>query len=252
MSELWVAGYDLHYPKVDKPTVKAMHDFIERNEVDGFVFGGDQFDNQCISHHTKHKPGLRERGAYKRDEAGFVRDCLDPLDDMLGDAEKVWIVGNHDDWEQDLVDENPEFDGWQRTESLSLADRGWNIIPCGEGYKRGKLLFIHGDSLSGVGNQATVTHARKALDVYAGNVVYGHMHSPQMFTKVLPYDTTQKWQAHCMPILGHTNPTYLKNRPTAWLNGFGIIEFHKNGMFNVYPVVVVNGKFVYGGEEYGS
>ena len=58
--------------------------------------------------------------------------------------------------------------------------------------------------------------------------------------------------AHCAPIVGNTNPSYLRNRPTSWLNGFVIVEFHKAGNFNCYPVVVSDGRFSYGGEGYSE
>lgn len=248
-TELWVCGYDLHYPKVNWPTWNAMLDFIRQNKIDGFVFGGDQFDNQCISHHTKGKPGLREKAAYKRDEDGFKKKILEPLESALGGAKRVWIVGNHDNWEQELVDEAPELDGIQRIKTLPLSN--WEVSEFGKRFRHGKLDFVHGEAATGVGNQGSVMHSRKMVDLFCTNVVYGHMHSPQSFTKVLPFDEKEKWQAYCLPILGDTNPSYLHNRPTAWLNGFGIVEFLSSGCFNVYSVVVVGGKFVFGGKVYG-
>jgi len=258
--ELYIAGYDLHFPKVDWPTFKAMMDFINNNKVDGFIFGGDMFDNSCISHHTRGKPMLRDRGAYKDEETAFIRKILQPLDIALGDATKVWIEGNHDFWEQQLVEEQPELDGIQRGPSLysdnpgslTLEEREWEFVPCGQSFKKGFLTFIHGETLTGFGNQGSIMHSKKAVESYCTNVVYGHTHTPQSFTKVLPHDETQKWQSYCMPILGAVNPAYLRNRPTAWLTGFGIIEFQSNGRFNVYPIVVIDGTFVFGGKLYGK
>lgn len=259
---LYIAAYDMHFPEIDWPTWKALWQFMGENPINGFVFGGDQFTNNCISRHTRGKPMLRDKGAYTREEKDFTKRILDPLDILLDkyDAEKVWIEGNHDDWEQQLVEEQPELDGLQRGPSrfsdapgsLGLEERGWQFVPCGTSFKKGFLTFIHGETLTGIGNQVAGIHAKKAVEAYATNVVYGHMHQPQTFTKILPHDTTQKWQAHCMPIIGATNPSYLRNRPTAWLNGFGIVEFRADGTFNVYPVIVVNGKFSFGGKVYGK
>jgi len=258
--ETYVLCYDMHFPHTDWSTYKALLSFIEQNDVDGFIFGGDQFSNDCISHHTRGKPMLRDKGAYKKEEEQFVKKVLDPLDGLLGDITKVWIEGNHDNWEQQLVEEQPELDGIQRGPSLysdspgslELSERGWQFVPCGKSFKKGFLTFIHGETLTGIGNQAGVMHSKKAVESYCANVVYGHVHSPQSFTKVLPHDETQKWQSWCMPILGNVNPGYLRNKPTAWLNGFGVVEFRGDGTFNVYPVICIGGKCSYGGKVYGG
>jgi len=252
-SKLWVAGYDLHYPFINKPTVAAMFDFLKRNRVDGFLFGGDQLDNQEISHHTKNKPFYRERRSYQKNTIGFDKEILRPLETLIRDAERVWIVGNHDFWEHELIEEQPELEGIiDRPESLKLAERGWEVIPLGHAKKLGKLSAIHGEILTGIGNQAGMYPSRKAVELYAGNVLAGHTHAPQSFTKVSPVQHSNKWQGHIAPILGDRNPAYLKNRPTSWLNGLTIIELQEGGYFNLYPVIVNNGTFSFGGDLYGN
>ena len=252
---LWVAAYDLHYPKTHWRTWRAMMNFMKQNQVAGFIFGGDQFHNDSISHHTKGRPGLRSKSAYRRDESGFESGILRPLEELLQEyVPKVWIIGNHDRWESDLIEEQPELEGvLERTIRLRLKERGWVIVPNGRSFRHGKLTCIHGDQLAGFGNQVSAYHSKKAIDNYCQNVLYGHFHSPQSFTRILPVNQTQKWMAHCAPIVGNTNPSYMRNRPTAWLNGFVIIEYHgKAGNFNLYPVVVVEGRFSYGGKVYGG
>ena len=109
--ELWIACYDVHYPKVNWRTFRAMLAFIKDRKPSGFVFGGDQFDNECISHHTRGKPLLRSKAAYRRDEVGFERGILEPLESSLpANCKRFWIVGNHDDWEAQLIEEQPEPD----------------------------------------------------------------------------------------------------------------------------------------------
>lgn len=249
-----VAVYDLHYPKIDKPTVAAWMDYLSQNKVDVFIFGGDQFHFDCISHHTKHTPIFRTRRSYLNDIEGFDKNILQPLENVLGkNCEKVWIIGNHEDWEQDLINEQPELeDVIGHVRLLGLEGRGWTIIPLGHAYKLGKLKVIHGETLTGIGNQAGMFPARKAVELYAGNVLAGHTHAPQTFTRVSPVEYTNKWQAHISPISGHVNPEYLRNRPTAWLCGFNIIDVFPNGQFNYYPVIVCNEVCSYGGKVYGG
>jgi hypothetical protein len=168
------------------------------------------------------------------------------------DAEKIWIEGNHCQWSQQLVETQPELKGLVENHLLlRVEEQGWKFIPCGQRYKLGKLNVIHGEQLSGVGNQASAYHAKKAVDIYAGSVLYGHMHSHQTYTRVLPHDVSQKWMGMCAPIAGATNASYLRNRPTAWTNGIVVVETHGNGNFNMIPLLTTNGCFSYGGVLYG-
>lgn len=246
-----VVLFDLHYPKVHWTTFRLMLQFIKANKVDEFIFGGDQFDNECISHHTKGKPYYRPRAAYVRDEAGFDAGVLSVLDAALRRAKKHWLVGNHDFWEFQLVEENPELEGLiDRPTSLRLAKRGWNVVPLGKSVQVGKLRVIHGETLTGIGNQGGMYPARKAVEMYGCNVLAGHTHSPQSYTRVSPIDQTQKRMGWIAPIGGRTNPGYLRNKPNAWVNGFVVIETGAGGNFNLTPINIMCDWFRYGGKEY--
>ena len=140
----------------------------------------------------------------------------------------------------------------ERVDSLKLEERGWKIVPLGHSFKLGELNVIHGEILTGIGNQAGAFPAKKAIDIYSSNVLAGHTHAAQSFTKISPVEVKKKYMAWIAPILGACNPSYLRNRPTAWLNGFTIVELRDKGLFNLYPVIVVDGKFSYGGKQYGG
>jgi hypothetical protein len=245
----WVWGYDMHYDQYDEPTWKALRKFIDDNEIDGFGFGGDQFNNDEISHHTKGKPLYRERASFKRNTTNFTREILDPLEGSLGNAERVWIIGNHDDWEHQLIEEQPELEGIIERADM-IKERGWKVVPLGHSFKLGELNVIHGEILTGIGNQAGAYPAKKALEIYGGNVLAGHTHAPQSISKISPVEHKKKYMAWIAPILGRCNPTYLRNRPTAWLNGFTVVELREKGLFNLYPIIVIDGEFSYGGKLY--
>ncbi len=250
----YVVMHDLHYPKVDWPTWKAMLALIQDIKPDGFVSGGDQFDNEEISHHTKHKPLYRERGAYKKHTDGFERDILKPLEAVLPKhCEKTYIIGNHDRFEFDLIEEQPELE-WlvDHVKLLRLEERGWEIIPLGHAKTVGQLSIIHGEVLTGIGNQAGAFPAKKAVEVYGCNVLAGHTHAPQSFSKISPVEHKKKYMGWIAPVLCDCNPSYLRNRPTAWVNGFTVVELHPNGFFNLYPVIVSGGVCSYGGKLYGA
>lgn len=250
----WVVVHDLHFPLYHKPTWNAITDFIQENEIAGFIFAGDIFDNLEISHHTAGKPLFRETGAYERNTRNFDENILKPLEALLGVAEKVYIIGNHERFEQDLVEAHPEFQGTVEHEKLlNLKARGWEIIPLGHARKIGKLAVIHGEVLTGIGNQAGLYPSKKAVEVYAGNVLAGHTHSPQSYTRISPVDAGDTWMGWIAPVACETNPAYLRNRPKAWLNGTTIVEVRTDGNFNLYPVILdKKGLFSYGGKLYGA
>jgi len=252
--KIYVSLADIHYPKIHKPTLEAVKDFLRQNKVDGIIYQGDQLDNEDISHHTKGKPGLRQRAGYLRSVRGFEKNVMLPIEELLKeDCEKYWIIGNHERFEQDLIEEHPELEELvNHVKLLQLKERGYEIIPLGHSLKLGKLNVCHGEILSGIGNQMGIWPSRKAVLLYAGNVLAAHSHAPQMFTQVSPIEHTQKWAGWIAPILGATNPGYLRNRPTAWVNGFSIIEIQENGNFNLYLIIVHKGRFSYGGKLYGK
>jgi predicted phosphodiesterase len=251
---LWVALFDIHSPHVDWPTFNAAMDFIKKNAIRGVILGGDQNDNEEISHHNKKKFLLRVPGAFARNTDIFDKRVLRPLEGVLDKqkATKIWIEGNHDDWENQLVQENPELLGTiERRALLNLDARGWEFVSVGRIFQLGKLRVIHGEAVFGFGSLAT-NHSAKALLAYNSSVLYGHVHAPQSASRIAPFSQKDKHMAWCSPIVGATNPRYLREKPTAWINGFTIVEVREDGSFNVYPVIVTRGSFTFAGVKYGS
>lgn len=251
---LAVAVHDTHWPKTNMAALRALKSFLSQNKVDTFIFGGDQLDLECIAHHTKGKPLYRTENAYLRDINGFDENVLKPVEQLLQkDTKKVWIIGNHERFEHDLREEQPEFgDLVNHVKLLKLEQRKWEVVPLGHAYKLGKLSVIHGEVLTGIGNQAGAFPSKKAVEIYASSVLAGHTHAPQSFTRISPVNHTAKWMGWIAPTLCNTNPGYLRNRPTAWLNGISLIESWDNGNFNLYPCIISKGRFAFGGRIYGN
>lgn len=247
-SQLWVWAFDVHYPKIDKPTFRALLEFLKHNRVAGFGFGGDQFDNADVSHHNKGKSRNIKTAAINRDAEGFDREILKPIEALLPrDCEKIYLEGNHCDFIAQYIDEHPELEGSiERRKTLRLDERSWEFIPCGKSFKKGHLRIVHGECIPGGGQAA----AKNALHQYCGSVLFGHFHNLQMASKVMPHDHNQKWAAYCSPIIGSVNASYLRNKPTNWVNGFTVVELQPNGNFNCWPLVVIKGSFSYGGRIY--
>jgi predicted phosphodiesterase len=250
--KLWVALYDVHYPVHDADTIDCVLDFLKHNKVDGFILGGDQMDNAEISHHNKDRAKFKPKGAFKNNEKYFDHDVLKRIEKAVPrDARKIWIEGNHDFWEKQMDEVSPELEGcFHRRINLNLDARGWEFIDNGRAFTLGKIKVIHGDQLFGSFGGG-VMPSRKAVDTYISNVLMGHTHSPQSYAKVSPVED-KKLMAWVAPCACRMNPDYVRNRPTAWVNGFIIIEMLPSGDFNLYPVLVTRGRCLYGGKIYGK
>jgi hypothetical protein len=248
----YVLASDIHYPHHDSPSIAAFFDFVTRNKatIDGIVLMGDMLDFAEIAHHTSGKPLHRERGSLMRNIEGFDHEILTRLEKLLPGKEKVFILGNHERFlEADLIETQPELEGAISIERLlRLKARGWKVIPLGGSFhKLGHLHVLHGDVITG-----GIHHTKRAVETWACNVVYGHYHSLSSFTKCAASHESRKWTAWSIPTLGTVRPGYLRGKGNAHIHGFAICYVRTNDDFNLYPVTIVEGRFSYGGEDYGD
>lgn len=247
--DLWAILPDLHHPDHHKPAFNAVKSFIRRNKtrIKGVVLLGDNMDCVNISRHTKGKPRLRTRGGLAKDFAKFDKDILKEIESCIEPGtEKIFFLGNHEDWLEQWLDENPEFEGIVSFDNnLNLTKRGWEVIPQGDHRIIGKAYLVHGDSV-GSGMYA----AKKLVDSFCATAIMGHVHTASMQTKVSQVKTKDKWIGYTLPTLGTVSPKYAKGRPNAFVQGFGVLELWPNGFVNVYIPIILEGKFSFGGELY--
>lgn len=247
----WIVLPDIHHPEVCWPAFYAVLDYCKKNasKIEGVVLLGDNMDCTNISRHTKGKPRLRTRGGLQKDFEAFNREILEPLEVVVSKGvKKVFHLGNHEDWLEQWLDENPEFEGmFGFDKTLHLTERGWKVVPLGEPSKVGKAYLIHGDQ---VGSSDYV--AKKMVDAYASTCIMGHVHRFSAHTRTSRAKSKDKWIGITLPTLGTLNPKYAKGSPNSFLNGFGIIELWPNGFVNIYVPIIFEGRFMYGGEVYGE
>ena len=245
----WIILADIHSPYEHRPSWLAVQDFLTKNHVDGVVLLGDNMDCENISRHTKGLPGKRVAGGWQKELDHFDLNILKPLENRLKrGCKKIFFMGNHEDWLDDLLDEQPELKGALSIEkSLDLHNRGWKVIPIGKHYNIGKAFLVHGDQ---VGSGMHVS--KKLVDAFCATSIMGHVHTAQMHVKTSQVKSRDKWAGYVIPTLGTVAPKYAKGRPNAHINGFGIVEEWPNGNINVYIVIISDGRFSYGGKIYGG
>jgi hypothetical protein len=239
---------DIHYPHYEQRVMDAVDEFIIDYEPDELVYMGDQISLDCISFWNKRKPLLKEGQRLLKDFEGFNEQILINHENITGpETKRVFMIGNHEQRIKWYNEEHPELEGFVDLERhLQLEARGYEIIPFNEIYQLGKLSVIHGYYWNKY-------HAAKTLEAFEGNVVYAHVHNPQMYAKVSPIDRKGYHTATSLGCLCNIKPDYHKNAPNFWINQFGVVEYlPASGFFNVYPITIIEGSFMWNGRYYGK
>lgn len=239
---------DIHYPHYDEKVMDSLGEFIIDYQPHEIVYMGDQLSLDCISHWNKRKPLLKEGQRLIKDYENFDKDILQVHERLTGpETRRVFMIGNHEERISWYIEQHPELEKIIDIDrNLKLTERGYKIIPFNGIYKIGKLSVIHGFYWNKY-------HAAKTLEAFEGNVVYGHVHNPQMYAKVTPVDRKGYHTATSLPCLCNIKPDYKKNSPNFWINGFGIVEWlPASGLFNLYTIIIVDGSFMWGGKYYGK
>lgn len=235
---------DIHYPYHDQTTIDICNKVCKELKPDFLIFGGDNWDANGVSKFTA-----------KDTEEGLI----DTYNEMIGFKEKIFsllsqhaketrlLLGNHDgqrlkDYLQRMKDKgnNNVFNYWNKQFDYKKVF-GCKIYEYNEICKIGKLNFIHGE-------RHNKYHANSHFEILMGNVMYGHMHSTQIFTKIIKGN--EPFQSISIPCASELNPTYQKNRANAWLHGFGVVYFLDSGEFFYHIVQIIKGKTVFNGKEY--
>lgn len=235
-----IAAFDIHYPLQDKASINILIKAIEMIRPDHFVFGGDQLNLDCISHHNKGKVKLLENRRIGKDYKGFQEDILDRVNVALPrNCKKYFMIGNHEYWVDRLIEENTQYEGLIEIEkNLDLSK--YEIIPFNNILRIGEMSFIHGIYVNKY-------HAEKHLRIYQKMLFYGHLHTNQVYTSIAPTTSLPK-QAVGVGCLCNRNAEYMRNRPNDWLHQFLIWYMFDDGTFVYQTPIIINGKTVINGK----
>lgn len=246
--------YDLHWgqerknghktPLHDAKALKVALDFVKDFKPDHIILGGDILDCGCISHHNHGKPGAVEGLRLLADAKELSAAVIEPLE-KLKTKSLTYIVGNHEDWLNDLTLQIPALEDIIDVKSMLKLSNRWKIVPNGETHKLGKLIFMHGDQIKGGEHSA-----KWATVAWEANVRFGHHHTLQMYTKTSSKDDNGH-TGMAIPCLCRKNPNYTAGSPNRWMQGFawGYVN-GPEGVFNDYVSVIVNGKAIINGKVY--
>lgn len=217
--------------------------FIKDFQPDHVILGGDILDCGSISHHNHGKPGAVEGFRLLADAKELSAAIIKPTEELKTKS-LTYIIGNHEDWLTDLVEQIPALEGIVDVRSVLNLKSKWKIIPVGEAHRLGKLVFVHGDQIKG-----GVHSAKYAVEAYQRNVFFGHHHTHQAFTRV----SSLEMNGHtgtAVPCLCRKNPKYGGGSPNRWMQGFLYGYINEDKTFNAYVVVIIDGKATILGKAY--
>jgi|TARA_R110002051_G_scaffold190925_3_gene259777 predicted phosphodiesterase len=240
---------DQHYPIHDVKAMNVAHQVLEKVKPDIFINLGDVGEWESVSSHKykkKKRPPLEFILPNVEQEVEYVNKELDKVDailDKVGCKERHICQGNHDEWLDKFVEENPYLDHLTFRKACYWDKRGFKFKKYNEVLTIGKLSFIHG-AYTGP------THAKKHLESYGTNLLYGHVHDLQRHSMTRLKDgAISAWSLGCLKDMRAEKNTWLRGRLHNWNHAVAIIDFWKNGNFAVQIVEIVKGKTVLNGEE---
>jgi len=238
-----VALFDTHIPyhvPLD-PVFEFIHDF----KPDKVILGGDLHDWGSVSTWLADQSRILDGGMIKQNYEELRNVLFNPLQVAAGHAEKIFLTGNHEYRLIQAASINPNGRGfWELENNIDFKSYNMKLIPVNLPYRlNSNLIFIHGIFTN-------LYHARKTVESYHISVLYGHCHTFQSFTMVSPIDNEQFFTGQAIGCLCHLNPTFMKNRPNAWVNGFAYGYTGDRDSFQYIPAVVVRNQFWAEGRKY--
>jgi|TARA_Y100000310_G_scaffold16397_1_gene16357 hypothetical protein len=244
----YVVSPDKHFPLHDQPALNCLIKAIEIIKPHGYIDLGDIIEAEGCSHwqwRKKRRPPLEYQLPFVEadiDEGNAGLDMIDEVLDKVNCKIKYCCQGNHDEWLDRFVEENPFLKELEFKKALKLAERGYTYYPVGKILKIGKLNFYHGHQYSGI------QHTRTHLLRMGANIMYGHHHDIQQ-TSVTHLDGPKSaWAIGCLKDMNAEANKWLGNRQVNWGHAFSIVDYYDKGMFTVSVINILNGRMSLWGE----
>jgi hypothetical protein len=234
---------DIQWPEHNRQCCDVVLQFAEDYQPDYMIYLGDQLEMDMLSS-WKQKKFIPQTESIKDHCDGFNNEILSEHEKIVPNAHRIWFDGNHEaraDW---YLDAHPQFRQLIEPRNvLGLKKRGYEIIRYKGVYKFGKCRLFHGFYWN-------MHHCKRTVEDIMHSCVYGDTHTLQAYTKMSPVDSLEYYMAISLPCLANINPHWRRGQPNRWVNGFGVIEKFEDRNFNVYPVVINNGRFAWNGKVY--
>jgi predicted phosphodiesterase len=232
---------DIHAPH--NIELGPIFEFIQDFKPNKIVLGGDIHDFTSVCQWIADQSRTLVGGTILQNHDELKRVVLEPLHKAAPKAEITYITGNHEDWLRQAVSIKPEFAGLVELERH--LPKQIRLLQLNQAYHVNKhLCFLHG-------LYTTKYHAFQTVHAVHKSVFYGHTHDIQRYTDISPVDVSQFYTGASCGCLCTLNPSYMKNKPNRWVNGFLFLYVDtKTDEFFENQVYIVHNKFVAEGRLY--
>lgn len=245
---------DLHYPIHDPYVEAAKLKFLADLKPDCYVNVGDMYDFYPISSHDK------DAGRFA-DGSAFLQQEFDSAQPYWKEVTKYTkgkihlILGNHENRLNRLINANIglfKLDAFEWKKMAAIPDRV-TVHKYGTQLRVGPMTFEHGDR---IGGRFGVAHPANWFlqNKGARNVLFGHTHRAEVKHRTI-FDETGEQHTYVAINQGHgshvPDQTYIYE--PNWQHSITYLEFWKEGVkprFTAYPIIIVNGRFSFGGKVY--
>jgi len=244
---------DVHYPFQDDRALSVLRQVARDLQPDTLVCAGDIFDWWELT-------DFRASAEVDEDMQGTLNKGVEHLADMLSVAKPsvaYFLGGNHEDrWDRLLLKarKDPRFRqllslpkvrrSLDFAEVVGFKELGYDYRPYVEGeylIEHDKLLYTHGDR---TGNWV----AKGMLEKYGKNVIFGHMHRVQNYTK---RDLKGQEAGWCIGCLCNLDVHY--DSFTNWHHGFAIVNWSEvdgEWLFSVEQIRIHDGTAIWRDKVY--
>ena len=233
---------DKHFPLHDKKAINCVIKAIKIIKPDFYVDLGDVGEFASVSSwqwKKKKRPPLEYQIPFVEEEIIKVNAGLDTIDEALDKVnckEKYFTQGNHDEWLDRFVTENPYLTQFKCKTALKMDERGYKFYPAGKYLKIGRMNYYHGHHFSGM------SHTRNHLLRLGANVMYGHHHDLQQSSVTHLDGVKSAWSLGCLKDMAADKNAWLGNRQHNWAHAFAVVDYYDKGLFTVHVISIIEGK----------
>ena len=233
---------DKHFPLHDEKAINCLVKAIQIIKPDFYVDLGDVGEFESVSHwqwKKKKRPPLEYQLPFVEEEVKQVNLGLDIIDEALDKVnckEKYFTQGNHDEWLDRFVMENPYLTHLKCKNALKIAERGYKFYPAGKYLKIGRMNYYHGHHFAGV------QHTRNHLIRLGANVMYGHHHDLQQSSVTHIDGVKSAWSIGCLIDMTSEKNAWLGGRQHNWAHAFAVVDYYDKGLFTVHVISIIEGK----------